>query len=110
MYNWGKIWFCEMQKISFECEFSVKVTHHLWVPWIFLPKTLSNPDFFLNGLNRDFLVFPDTKVKGFAKRSPDMKSANGFASSEVVSPEMPQKILLSIGNKILEFCLYTLRC
>ena len=60
---------------------------------IFLPKTLSNPDFFLNGLNRDFLVFPDTKVKGFAKRSPDMKSANGFASSEVVSPEMPQKIL-----------------
>ena len=78
--------------------------------WIFLPKTLSNPDFFLNGLNRDFLVFPDTKVKGFAKRSPDMKSANGFASSEVVSPEMPQKILLSIGNKILEFCLYTLRC
>ena len=92
MYNWGKIWFCEMQKISFECEFSVKVTHHLWVPWIFLPKTLSNPDFFLNGLNRDFLVFPDTKVKGFAKRSPDMKSANGFASSEVVSPEMPQKM------------------
>merc|ERR1711936_81152 len=50
-------------------------------------KTLSSPLFLRNGLKRDFVALPDTKLKGFVRMSALMKSANGLGLTSVVSSQ-----------------------